>query len=151
MDWRPEDGPKLSTEKRAAEMRRKLEAMWSAEGHTGWPEEGPERDHVQKMLDLRWPRPEPDQDCYTCRHAWRITGYQRIGWLTPRLDTKKASDTHADAERRKAEARLAKVEAEARMLRRQLGLPSDDTGGSTKKVHVGFVGPHHLVPNQSKN
>ena len=23
----------------------------------------------------------------------------------------------------------------------------DDTGGSTGKVHVGFVGPHHLVPN----
>lgn len=27
----------------------------------------------------------------------------------------------------------------------------DDTGGTTKKVHVGFVGPHHLVPNKSKN
>lgn len=27
----------------------------------------------------------------------------------------------------------------------------DDTGGATKKVHVGFVGPHYLVPNQSKN
>jgi hypothetical protein len=23
----------------------------------------------------------------------------------------------------------------------------DDTGGSTGKIHVGFVGPHHLVPN----
>jgi hypothetical protein len=23
----------------------------------------------------------------------------------------------------------------------------DDTGGSTKKVHVGFVGPHYLMPN----
>ncbi len=23
----------------------------------------------------------------------------------------------------------------------------DDTGGKTGKVHVGFVGPHHLVPN----
>ncbi|KJR05985.1 hypothetical protein UG54_15025 [Gordonia sihwensis] len=27
----------------------------------------------------------------------------------------------------------------------------DDTGGSTKKVHVGFVGPHYLVPNKSTN
>lgn len=27
----------------------------------------------------------------------------------------------------------------------------DDTGGSTGKVHVGFVGPHHLVPNKSTN
>ncbi len=23
----------------------------------------------------------------------------------------------------------------------------DDTAGSTKKVHVGFVGPHYLMPN----
>lgn len=27
----------------------------------------------------------------------------------------------------------------------------DDTGGSTKKIHVGLVGPHYLVPNKSTN
>ena len=27
----------------------------------------------------------------------------------------------------------------------------DDTGGKTKKVHVGLVGPHYLVPNKSTN
>ena len=27
----------------------------------------------------------------------------------------------------------------------------DDTGGVTGKVHVGFVGPHYLVPNKSTN
>ncbi|MGW5339839.1 hypothetical protein ACWEQD_15660 [Rhodococcus pyridinivorans] len=27
----------------------------------------------------------------------------------------------------------------------------DDTGGKTRKVHVGFVGPHYLVPNKSAN
>ncbi len=27
----------------------------------------------------------------------------------------------------------------------------DDTGGVTGRVHVGFVGPHHLVPNKSTN
>ncbi|MEV4488383.1 hypothetical protein AB0J61_11320 [Micrococcus luteus] len=27
----------------------------------------------------------------------------------------------------------------------------DDTNGSTKKVHVGLVGPHYLVPNKSAN
>lgn len=27
----------------------------------------------------------------------------------------------------------------------------DDTGGITGKVHVGFVGPHYLVPNKSTN
>ncbi|SFV24595.1 hypothetical protein [Micrococcus terreus] len=27
----------------------------------------------------------------------------------------------------------------------------DDTGGSTKKIHIGLVGPHYLVPNKSSN
>jgi hypothetical protein len=27
----------------------------------------------------------------------------------------------------------------------------DDTGGTTRKVHVGFVGPHYLVPNKQAN
>ena len=27
----------------------------------------------------------------------------------------------------------------------------DDTAGTTGKVHVGFVGPHYLVPNKSTN
>lgn len=27
----------------------------------------------------------------------------------------------------------------------------DDTNGTTKKVHVGLVGPHYLVPNKSTN
>ncbi|GAA4913723.1 hypothetical protein LX16_2189 [Stackebrandtia albiflava] len=27
----------------------------------------------------------------------------------------------------------------------------DDTGGTTRKVHIGFIGPHHLIPNKSTN
>lgn len=27
----------------------------------------------------------------------------------------------------------------------------DDTGGKTGKIHVGFVGPHYLVPNKQAN
>ena len=27
----------------------------------------------------------------------------------------------------------------------------DDTGGATSQVHVGFVGPHYLVPNKQAN
>ena len=27
----------------------------------------------------------------------------------------------------------------------------DDTGGTTRKVHVGLIGPHYLVPNKSTN
>ncbi|WP_309082202.1 hypothetical protein [Zhihengliuella sp.] len=124
--WRPEDGPKLVTVERAAEMRSEFEASWSAEDDAGWPEEGAERDHVRKMLDLRWPRPEPEQECRTCRYAQRITGYQRIGWLVPKKDSKPASDEQAAAERSRTEARLAKVEAEARRLREQLGLALDE-------------------------
>lgn len=27
----------------------------------------------------------------------------------------------------------------------------DDTGGTTRKIHVGLIGPHYLVPNKSTN
>jgi hypothetical protein len=76
------------------------------------------------MLDLRWPRPEPERDCYACRHARRITGYQRVGWLVPK--TKPVEPPSPDAERKKAAARLAKAEAEVRRLREQLGLDEDE-------------------------
>ncbi len=121
--WSPADGPRLSTEERAAEMRSEFEDMWSAGGPTAWPEDELERNHLRRMLELRWPQPEPEQECRTCRNARRITGYQRIGWLIPRTDSTEAK---ADAERRKMEARLAKVDAEARRLRELLGLASDE-------------------------
>lgn len=124
-DWNPENGPKQITEQRASEMRSELEESWSAEDHAGWPEEGAERDHVRKMLDLRWPRPEPEQKCYTCRFARRITGYQRIGWLVPRSESKKELQDRSEAEKKRAETRLAKIEREARRLREQLGLAED--------------------------
>lgn len=124
--WSPEDGPKLLTEQPAAEMRDELEAQWSALGDEAWPDEDAERDHVRRMLELRWPRPEPEQECRTCRYAKRITGYQRIGWLERKRDSKPASDEQAATERSRAEARLAKIEAEARRLRKQLGLALDE-------------------------
>ena len=120
VDWKPVDGPTLCTVQRTAVMRRELEAIWSEEGHVGWPEEGIERDHLRKMLDLRWPLPEPEQDCFTCRYAMRMTGYQRIGWLVPREKPTETPDP--EVERNKAKAKLAKLEAEARQLREQLGL-----------------------------
>lgn len=76
--WKPEHGPKLTTRERAAEMRRDFEASWSEEGPTAWPAAGPDRDHMRRMLDLRWPRPEPEQDCRACRYSRRITGYQIV-------------------------------------------------------------------------
>lgn len=120
VDWRPADGPRLVTEERAVEMRYELEDLWSAEGDTGWPAEAAERDHFRRMLDLRWPRPEPEQECRACRLARRITGYQRIGWLVPRV--KPTALPSPNVERKRIEGRLARAEAEVRRRRDQLGL-----------------------------
>jgi len=119
-DWTPERGPRRVSEERAAELRTEFERYWSDEG-AGSPPEGPEREHMRRMLDLRWPRPEPEQDCPACRYAKRITGCERIGWLIPKPSSKNTAVTRTEADRRKMLTRLAKIEAEARMLRRQLG------------------------------
>lgn len=124
--WKPEDGPKLVSEARAEEMRRDFEGLWAGDDDGEWPREGAERDHLRRMIEQRWPRPEPEQDCRTCRFAKRITGYQRIGWLMPRRDPKKAVAALEEQERQKAEQRLKKIEAEAKQLRKKLGKADDD-------------------------
>jgi hypothetical protein len=68
------------------------------------------------MLDLRWPRPSPEQACRSCAHARRITGYQRIGWLVP--PPKPPAPPKSD--RQVLQERLAQAEAEADRLRLQL-------------------------------
>lgn len=116
--WKADDGPRLVSDERAAQMRADFEGWWSAGGREGWPEEGPERDHVRKMIELNWPRPEPEQECRACSYAKRITGYQRIGWLvskTPRVPARKPA-----VDRKRVEARLAAAEAEVERLRKQL-------------------------------
>lgn len=115
--WKPEDGPLLVSEERTAEMRRKLEASWS--DPDGWPDEGPEREHFRKMLDMRWPRPEPEQECRACPYARRITGYQRIGWLVSR--TPPAPVQKPAVDRKKVEAKLAAAQTQVERLRKQLG------------------------------
>jgi hypothetical protein len=114
--WTPEEGPRLVSEERAAEMRTEFEADWSAPDHHGWPEEGPERDHVRKMIELSWPRPAPEQECSACVYAKRITGYQRIGWLISRTPP----IPKPTVDRKKVEAKLAAAEAEVQRLRKQL-------------------------------
>ncbi len=124
-DWQPENGLKSKPEEWVDRARSKFEAGWSEESGGGWPEEGPEREHFRRMLDLGWPEPKPEAECRTCLHTRRITGYQRIGWLVPRADSKKVAEAQEAAEREKAERRLAKIEAEAARLREQLGRNSD--------------------------
>lgn len=102
------------------EMRRDMEAHWAEEGASEWPDHL--RDRFRKMLDLRWPRPEPDLDCRSCRYSKRMTGCQRIGWLVPR---RKSREQDPDTKRTKLEAQLAKAEAEVRRVRQELGLDAE--------------------------
>ena len=122
VEWKPEDGAALVSAERLAEIRRDLEEIWAEPGQTGSPQEGPERDRVRRMLDLGWPRPEPERACYACARVRRVTGYQRIGWLVPRA--KPAAPPGVD--RARLAARLAAAEAEVRRLRKQL----DGAGGA---------------------
>lgn len=65
------------------------------------------------MADLRFPRPEPEQECWTCPAAEIFTGYQRIGWLIP-------PSRPAKSHRELLESRLARAHAEAARLGQQL-------------------------------
>lgn len=114
--WKPEDGPLLVSEERAAEMRRVLEARFSEPESR--PAEGPEREHLRKMVDMRWPRPEPEQKCRACLSARRITGYQRIGGLVSRTFPVPVQKVAVD--RKKVEAKLAAAKTEVERLRKQL-------------------------------
>ncbi|MFF5794647.1 hypothetical protein ACFY5D_21595 [Paeniglutamicibacter sp. NPDC012692] len=118
MDWKPEDGPKKVSEERITQMRRDFEELWAAEEGNGRHHEDPEREHIRKMLDLRWPRPETELDCYTCTNVRRITGYQRIGWLVPKA--KPATAQVLNTDREKVAVQLAAAETEVRRLRKQL-------------------------------
>ncbi|WP_026927132.1 hypothetical protein [Granulicoccus phenolivorans] len=115
LDFTPEGGPRLVSTVRRDEMRQELEDYWAAEGPRAWPEEGPRRDHLRRMLDLGFPLPEPDRECWACAYAKNVTGYQRIGWLVPRTKT-----AAPPTQREQLAAELAKAEAEVRRLRRKL-------------------------------
>ncbi|GAB3769230.1 hypothetical protein GCM10028864_68640 [Microlunatus parietis] len=118
-DWRPEQGPELVTAERAAEMRSELEKLWELDGDLTASDEN-ERDHWRRMIDLRWPQPSPEVACYTCRHAYRVTGYQRVGWLIPRTRPAAVPKSPKSPDRRRIEAQLSKIEAEAESLRKRL-------------------------------
>lgn len=115
VDWTPDQGPRLAIMKRAKEMRAELEDLWSQDPDDS-PKEQVERTHLRKMLDLRWPRPEPEHACWTCAHARQIKGYQRIGWLVP--PPKPAAP--AKTKRQILADRLARAEADADRLRREI-------------------------------
>ena len=115
VDWTPDSGPKTATVKRAREMKAEMEEYWATD-----PEASPkcqiERAHMRKMIELRWPRPTPEQACCACAHARQITGYQRIGWLVPPPKPAKP----AKSQRELLEEQVARAETEARRLRARL-------------------------------
>lgn len=112
VDWNPDDGPKLVTAERAEEMRIEMEEYWASKPATTVQEEL-KREHCRKMVSLRLPRPEPELECWTCPHARAITGYQRIGWLVP-------PPKPAKSKRELLQERVARADAEAARLRREL-------------------------------
>ena len=126
LGWTPEDGPTFASVERAQEMLEEFEEHWQGDPD-GWPPEGIERDHMRKMLEQRWPRPEPDRDCFTCTRVARIVGYQRLGWLIPPPKQLKPVTVRRAA----IEARLKKAEAEAERLRHELELSTDRPQRST--------------------
>ena len=115
VDWTPDSGPKTATVKRAREMKAEMEEYWATD-----PEASSkcqvERAHMRKMIELRWPRPTPEQACCACAHARPITGYQRIGWLIPPAKPAKPPKS----QRERLEEQIARAEAEARRLRDRL-------------------------------
>lgn len=116
LEFTPGDEPRTVFIERRDEVRRELEEHWAAGGQDAWPAAGPRREHIRRMIDLRMPRPEPEQECPSCGSAKKITGYQRIGWLMPRGKT--AAPKISVRER--TEAQLARAEAEVERLKRRL-------------------------------
>lgn len=117
VDWKPEDGPRVVSAERRDEMRIDFADLWEAESkERPWPKEERQRDHMRKMIDLRWPQPEPEQECYACAYTSRVIGYQRIGWLVAR-----SKPPVSEPNRREAiQAQLAKAEAEVQRLQLKL-------------------------------
>lgn len=112
--WKPEDGPRLVTAKRAREMAEEYLAYADGGEH---PEKDPEeRAHWLRMIEQRWPIPETEERCYWCLHAHNITAYQRIGWL----EEPPKPLPPPKPRRTVVEERLAKLEAEQEKLRKEL-------------------------------
>lgn len=117
--WKPEDGPRLVSEERAAEMRTEFVKYMANPRGDAWSEDDLALgNHWLRMVDQCWPQPEPEQDCRTCSYAKRIGGYQRIGW--PVSKTPLAPSQKPAVDRKKVEAKLAAAEAEVQRLRKQL-------------------------------
>ncbi|MFC0622434.1 hypothetical protein [Kribbella deserti] len=115
LGWRPEDKLRRLSPDRLRKMRDGFESYWESEPTEDVAEQA-HREHRRRMLNDGWPRPEPEQECSTCRRVRWIVGYQAIGWLVPRPKPPKPKPS----KRVQLTRKLAKLEAEVAQLRREL-------------------------------
>lgn len=106
LDWKPGDPPHLVSDERAAEMLAEFDddpTTFDEPRHPGW------REYVRRMIELRWPSPQPEQDCRICPHARTIVAFERVGWLVPppEPDIKKRNPSKATLQRRLEKAEKA--------------------------------------------
>lgn len=113
VDWDCEDGPMYASTAYLKGLRRTFERHWAKRGEAAWPEEGPERDHVRRMLDLGWPKPETEAECWSCVHVRLMVGYRAV-----RGPATSAPPSAGD--RKRLAARLAAAEASVSRLRMRL-------------------------------
>lgn len=113
IDWDCEDGPMYASAAYLKRLRRAYERHWAKRGEAAWPEEGPERDHVRRRLDLGWLQPETEAECRSCVHARLMVGYRAVSGPA-------TSAPPSAVDRKRLAARLAAAEASVSRLRMRL-------------------------------
>ncbi|MFD3836701.1 hypothetical protein ACFWWC_10630 [Streptomyces sp. NPDC058642] len=118
LDWVPASGPRRAAPERVQQMSAEFEDAWRANPEL---QTEPDREHTRRMLADGWPRPAPEQLCYSCPQVRMISAYERVGWLVPRQrQSEKAASIAPTPSRSALERRLQKAEAEAERLRAEL-------------------------------
>lgn len=105
--WKPADGPRLVSPDRAAQMVAEIKNLL---------EEDPDDRDLQyhlRMAKAGWPRPAPEELCFSCSHVKTVKDCRRVGEpAKPKVEP--APDRAA------LEAQLRRAEAQAERLRRKI-------------------------------
>jgi hypothetical protein len=122
LNWKPGDPPRLVSHERAAEMLAKFDEDPTTFDEPRHPES---REHMRRMIELRWPSPQPEQDCRICPHARTIVAFERVGWLVPppEPESKKRGQSKVTLQRR-----LQDAEREAVRIGKQLAALDESEG-----------------------
>jgi hypothetical protein len=89
LDWKPGDPPRLVSDERAAEMVTEFDedpTTFDEPRHPGW------REHMRRMIELRMPSPQPEQDCWITPARPHDRGVRASGVACP---TARARDQEA--------------------------------------------------------